>query len=84
MTFVGRVDLNIPVTGAEGFIGQALTSALLSDHRVFRISMTDVIKLTLSRQSPQSAVEIRSVKADLTFPGICESLFTPDLTFIYL
>jgi nucleoside-diphosphate-sugar epimerase len=84
MASVGRDDLNILTTGAGGFIGQALTSALLSDPRVSHITMTDVIEPTLPSHIPKSEVQIRCVKADLTSPGVCGSLFTPDLTLIYL
>ncbi len=84
MASVGRAHLNILITGAGGFIGQALTSALSSDPIVSRITMTDVIEPIVPKHKSQSQVKIRSVKADLTSPEACESLFTPDLTLIYL
>lgn len=84
MTSGQKADLRVLITGAGGFIGQALTSALLSDPLVSHITITDVIEPTVPRQKTPSGVQIRHVKADLTSSSICESLFTHDLTLIYL
>ena len=79
-----KANLRVLITGAGGFIGQALTSALLSDPSVSHITITDVIEPTVPSQKSPSGVQIRHVKADLTLPGIYESLFTHDLTLVYL
>lgn len=74
--------MNILVTGAGGFIGQALASALLQDPDVSNLSLTDVFEPTL----PSSSISynVRCIKADLTSVETCESLFTRDLTVVYL
>ena len=79
-----KADLNILISGAGGFIGQALTSCLLSDPLVSHITITDVIEPTIPRQKSQSEVSVKSIKADLTSAEVCESIFTPDFTVIYL
>ena len=79
-----KAGLNVLITGAGGFIGQALTSYLLSDPLVSHITITDVIEPIIPRQKSQSEVPVKSIKADLTSAEVCESIFTPDLTLIYL
>ena len=79
-----KTDLNVLITGAGGFIGQALTSSLLSDPLVSHITMTDVIEPTIPRQKIQSKVYVKTVEADLTSAEICKSILTPGITLVYL
>lgn len=74
---------NILITGAGGFIGQALATALLqSDPSITSITLTDVIE----PQPPkvQTSTKITAIKADLTDKTACESLLNPNLTHVYL
>lgn len=77
-------NLNCIITGAGGFIGQALASALLADPLVSKLTLTDVFKPNVPRTEPPSEVEIRSLEADLTSLESCQSLFTPDINLVYL
>ena len=72
----------ILITGAGGFIGQELTSALLSDPSVSSIVLTDAFEPPLPKH--ESHVQVRTVKADLTLKETCESLFNKDLDVVYI
>ena len=75
---------NCIITGAGGFVGQALASALLADPSVSKLTLTDVFEPALPKSLGQSTVETRCIKADLTSLEICKSTFTPDFNVIYL
>ena len=75
---------NCMITGAGGFVGQALASALLADPLISKLTLTDVFKPDVPQTKTQSGVEIRSLDADLTSLETCQSLFTPDINLIYL
>lgn len=76
--------LNCIITGAGGFIGQALASALLADPLVSKLTLTDVFKPDIPQTILPSRVETRCLDADLTSLETCLSLFTPDFNLIYL
>ena len=76
--------LNCIITGAGGFIGQALATALLTDPLLSRLTLTDVFKPNVPQTDPPSEVEIRSLEADLTSLETCQSLFTQDINLVYL
>ncbi|CAD6582019.1 MAG: hypothetical protein ASARMPREDX12_000732 [Alectoria sarmentosa] len=75
---------NCIITGAGGFVGQALASALLADPLVSKLTLTDVFKPDVPQTTSQSGVETRCLDADLTSLETCQSLFTPDINLIYL
>ncbi|MCJ1467660.1 hypothetical protein MMC07_006285 [Pseudocyphellaria aurata] len=75
--------MNVIVTGAGGFIGQILAAALVADSSVSKLTLTDLTEPPLP-STPHSKVETRCVAADLTSVETCKSLFTADLTVIYL
>ena len=75
---------NCIITGAGGFIGQALAAALLRDPLVSKLTLTDVFKPDLPQARSPSEVETRCLDADLTSLETCQSLFTPDINLIYL
>lgn len=79
-----RSKLNCIITGAGGFIGQALATALLTDPLLSKLTLTDVFKPNVPQTDPPSEVEIRSLEADLTSLETCQSLFTPDINLVYL
>ncbi|KAL9126059.1 MAG: hypothetical protein Q9217_004837 [Psora testacea] len=72
------------VTGAGGFVGQALASALLENDSISKLVLTDVFEPPLPTTKDAPYTEVVSVKADLTSPSTCSSLFTPNLDCIYL
>lgn len=76
--------MNILITGAGGFIGQALSAALLSDPSVSKMILTDIMVPAIPSVSEKSNAKVECVKADLTDPKICDELFTSDLTHVYL
>ena len=75
---------NCIITGAGGFVGQALASALLADPLISKLTLTDVFKPDVPLTRSQSGVVTRSLDADLTSLETCQSLFTPDINLIYL
>lgn len=77
-------EFNCMVTGAGGFVGQALASALLADPLVSKLTLTDVFKPDVPQTKSQTRVETRTLDADLTSLETCQSLFTPDINLIYL
>lgn len=76
--------MNILITGANGFVGQALTAALLSDSSISSLILTDIVEPDVPSPESNFTAEIRSIEADLTDQATCENLFTSDLTHVYL
>lgn len=76
--------INCIITGAGGFIGQALASALLDDPLVSKLTLTDVFEPSLPVTKSKSSAETRCLGADLTSLETCKSLFTPNLNLIYI
>ena len=72
------------ITGAGGFVGQALAAALLEDPLVSKLTLTDVVEPNAPDRKGQSDVEVRCLEADLTSLETCQTLFTPDLNLIYI
>lgn len=79
-------DMNILITGAAGFIGQALTAALMKESPSASITLTDVIEppVPLEEGTNKANRNIGSLAADLTSKDVCDELFTQDLTHVYL
>jgi nucleoside-diphosphate-sugar epimerase len=76
--------MNILITGAGGFIGQALTATLLSDSSISSLILTDIVEPDVPSPESNFTAEVRSIQADLTDKATCEKLFTSDLTHVYL
>jgi nucleoside-diphosphate-sugar epimerase len=73
---------NVLITGAGGFLGQALASALLASPRgPSFITLTDI---NLPRDPSSGAQNVRIIQADISAPNTCHSLFdpVPDVVFI--
>ncbi|KAI4159050.1 MAG: hypothetical protein LQ342_006896 [Letrouitia transgressa] len=73
--------MNVLITGAAGFIGQALAAALIRENRCALLTLTDAVEPTAPSSSE---VEIRCIKADLTSQDACDTLLTKGLTHVYL
>lgn len=73
------------ITGAAGFIGQALAAALLEDVSISKLILTDIVEPPCPTNSDASyQTEIQCVRADLCDLGTCKDLFTPDIRCIYM
>lgn len=76
--------MRLLITGAGGFLGQALASALMEDAAVSKIILTDVLEPSIPSSMRDSVCEVQALKADLTDKNALERLFTSDLTHVYL
>ena len=77
--------LKILITGAAGFIGQALASALLSDNAISHITLTDIEEPKIPRDKGAiGTIRVKCLNADLTSRETCKELFTPDINLVYL
>ena len=74
----------ILITGAAGFIGQALTSALIESSPDLTLTLTDVIEPPVPADVAQDAGRITAVKSDLTNPDAISSLLSAPFTAVYL
>ncbi|KAL4915699.1 hypothetical protein BDW62DRAFT_219247 [Aspergillus aurantiobrunneus] len=74
--------MSILITGAGGFIGQALAKALAGTPGVNFLTLTDVIEPPAP--SGQSNTQIATVKADLTTRDTCRALLATEFTDMYL
>ena len=85
MVSEGDAKLNVIITGAGGFIGQALASALLSDETVSQLTLTDVFEPSVPQcKDSNQQVRTKCLKADLTSQEVCRKLFTADINLVYL
>lgn len=73
--------MNVLISGAGGFIGQALAAALVAEDKAGSIVLTDVVEPAAPASSKPI---IRCVKADLTSQDVCDSLLTKELTHVFL
>ena len=74
--------MDIIITGAGGFLGQALASALASNPDVKLLTLVDIVEPP--RPTAKTSSEVNCVKADLTDRRSCDNLFTSNLTHAYL
>lgn len=74
----------ILITGAAGFIGQGLTSALIESSPDVSLTLTDVIEPSIPTAVSQHASRISSIKSDLTDPAAIASLLAEPFTAVYL
>lgn len=77
-------NLTILITGASGFIGQALATALLSDITVGHIVLSDVVKPVIPQAKSPTETTIDSLTCDLTSREDCEHLSRLDFDVAYL
>ncbi|KAL8854186.1 MAG: hypothetical protein Q9221_000900 [Calogaya cf. arnoldii] len=73
--------MNILITGAGGFIGQALAASLVQEAKATTITLTDVVEPAAPDSAPPT---LRCVQGDLTSQDLCDSLLTKDLTHVFL
>lgn len=76
--------MSILITGAGGFLGQALAKALASTPGVHTLVLTDVLEPAKPPTTKDSKTQITSLKADLTSPETCRTLLATNFTHMYL
>ncbi|KAK1459819.1 NAD dependent epimerase/dehydratase [Colletotrichum melonis] len=74
----------ILVTGAAGFVGQALVSALIKSDPSATLTITDVIEPPIPADVAGESNKINSLKADLTDPAAVSSLLSTQFSAVYL
>lgn len=76
---------NILITGAGGFLGQALAAALMRDASVSSLVLTDVTQPSVPSIADQVSCEVQARAADLTDKRACHELLqTAAFTHVYL
>ncbi|KAL5338189.1 hypothetical protein BJX70DRAFT_408863 [Aspergillus crustosus] len=77
--------MSILITGAGGFLGQALAKALSTTPGITSLVLTDVIEPSAPPPNPNTKIQITTLKADLTSRETCHSLLSStEFTHIYL
>ncbi|KAI1872870.1 uncharacterized protein JN550_003744 [Neoarthrinium moseri] len=74
----------ILITGAAGFIGQGLTTALIHSSPNVTLTLTDVIEPSIPAAVSNDASRITSVKSDLTDAAAITSLLSTSYSAVYL
>ncbi len=75
--------MSILITGAGGFLGQALAKTLASTPGIHTLVLTDVIEPEKPIANG-SKTQITALKADLTSRETCNALLSTDFTHMYL
>lgn len=78
--------MHVLVTGAGGFIGKEVATALISCPNVTALTLTDVAQPSPPsiNVAPDHPVKISCVAADLTHHDACAKLFTAEVDVVYL
>ncbi|KAL4876306.1 Metalloenzyme, LuxS/M16 peptidase-like protein [Aspergillus karnatakaensis] len=78
--------MSIIITGAGGYVGQELASALLASNPNTTVTLTDLNEPPIPPSAAQHASRTKCIAADLTSPSVVDTLFTPttNYTTIYL
>ncbi|KAJ0305875.1 hypothetical protein COL5a_002678 [Colletotrichum fioriniae] len=74
----------ILVTGAAGFVGQALVSALIKSDPSATLTITDVIEPPIPADVAGESSKINALKADLTDSAAVSSLLSKQFSAVYL
>ncbi|KAK9770535.1 hypothetical protein SCAR479_12806 [Seiridium cardinale] len=74
---------NILITGAAGFIGQALAEALVHSDPNIRLTLTDVVEPSIPKTMTNPGM-INCSKCDLTDPVAITTLLSTPFTAVYL
>ncbi|KAL0941451.1 NAD dependent epimerase/dehydratase [Colletotrichum truncatum] len=74
----------ILITGAAGFVGQALVSALINANPSNQLTITDVVEPPIPADVAGESSRIKSLKADLTDAAAVTSLLSKPFAAVYL
>ena len=77
-------DEHILITGAAGFVGQDLISALLSFSSTLRLTITDLAAPSIPATCSAHSTRVTAVQTDLTSPDAVDSLLCPRYSAVYL
>jgi nucleoside-diphosphate-sugar epimerase len=76
--------MHILITGASGFIGQALTTALLTSLPDLHLTITDILEPPIPQASSEHSQRVTTLKSDLTSPSSVHSVLSKSYDTIYL
>ncbi|KAF7625282.1 nucleoside-diphosphate-sugar epimerase [Aspergillus flavus] len=79
--------MSIIITGANGYVGQELASALLSSSPDITVTLTDIVTPAIpAAAAAQHTSRVKCVQADLTLPKVVDEMFTESHRFdtVYL
>jgi nucleoside-diphosphate-sugar epimerase len=76
--------MHILITGASGFIGQELTTALVLSSEDIHLTITDIVEPQIPTASTSSSHRITTIKSDLTSPDSVSTLLHKAFDAIYL
>jgi nucleoside-diphosphate-sugar epimerase len=76
--------MHILITGASGFIGQALTTALLTSLPDLHLTITDIVEPCIPDASSKDSHRITTLKSDLTSPSSVDAVLSKSYDTIYL
>ncbi|KAE8422426.1 Metalloenzyme, LuxS/M16 peptidase-like protein [Aspergillus pseudocaelatus] len=79
--------MSILITGANGYVGQELASALLSSSPDITVTLTDIVTPAVpAATAAQNTSRVKCVQADLTSPKVVDEMFTESHRFdtVYL
>ena len=71
------------ITGAGGFVGQALAAALINEDSISTCILADIQEPPRPKLKSTN-VSVKCLSADLTSPEAIEAVFKPEITCIYL
>ncbi|KAF2092533.1 NAD-dependent epimerase/dehydratase [Rhizodiscina lignyota] len=75
---------NILITGASGFIGQDLITALLESAPDLTLTVSDIVSPPIPPAAQPHASRVKAIQSDLTSPAACADLLKPNFTTCYL
>ncbi|KAI9735215.1 MAG: hypothetical protein M1834_001805 [Cirrosporium novae-zelandiae] len=75
--------MHVLMTGAGGLVGQHLASELVKDPRITKLTMTDIFVPPAPKPTSWKQ-EVVAIKSDLTDLVAIKSLFTTDISAMYL
>jgi nucleoside-diphosphate-sugar epimerase len=86
MGSTGKTSRHVLITGAGGFIGQALASALMQQPDISKITLTDITKpdVPTNPSENETSTLFESFAADLTAKETCQTIIGPDVDQVYL
>jgi nucleoside-diphosphate-sugar epimerase len=76
--------MHVLITGASGFIGQALTTTLLNSYNDIHLTITDIVSPPIPPASSEYSHRISTLKSDLTSADSVSTVLSKQYDTIYL